>query len=258
MKTKFDKKIVSGLIVSVFSTQMMHAMAQGVSTQNSGSIPTLSASGPNIPGLPNLVYYDPNAAPPGCNKEIMQNLNSTYVQDRMQARNLQYNTEMNGLVMTTPKANQMDCFQQAMQNIKNLMRAIDSIIAMFSGQMNMDSIMQSIVNMVLKAACQEVNQVTGSVSNSLNTTTNGINGTLGQINGTQIGSGGVSTTVGGIISAGNQPQQSGIDVIGGSVSGVSNTWGTVNNTVNGASSTTTSIVDKIQSVSPFSSGTPGK
>lgn len=257
MKTKFDKKIVSGLIVSVFSTQMMSAMAQSVSTQSSDTVPTLSTSGPTIPGLPNLTYYEATNAPPGCNKEIMQLLNSRYVMDRTAARNLQYTNQMNGLVMTTPKANQMDCFQQAMQNIKNLMRAIDSIIAMFSGKMNMDAIMQSIVNMALKAACQEVNQVTGSISSSLNTTTNGINGTLGQINGTQLGSGGMTTTVGGIISAGNQPQQQGIDVIGGSVSGVSNTWGTVNNTVNNAGSTTSSIADKIQSISPFQSGTPG-
>lgn len=255
MKTKFEKKVVAGVIVSLFSTQMMCAMAQGVSTQDPG---TLAASGPSIAALPSLTYLDVNNAPPGCNKEIMQNLNSKYVQDRMAERNLQYNTQMNGLVMTTPKANQMDCFQQAMQNIKNLMRAIDSIIAMFSGQMNMDALMQQIVNMVLKAACQEVNQVTGSISGSLNTTTNGINNTIGGITNTQIGSGGVSTTVGGILNSGNLPQQQATDVVGGSLSGISNTWGTVNNTVNNAGSTTSSLVDKIQSVSPFNSGNPGK
>lgn len=256
MKTKFDKKIVAGLIVSLFSTQMMHAMAQGVSTQDPN---TLASSGPSIPNLPNLTYHNPNEAPVGCNKEVMQNLNSTYVQNRMKERNLTFNTQMNGLVVTTPKANQMDCFQQAMQNIKNLMRAIDSIIAMFSGQVNMDALMQQIVNMVLKAACQEVNQVTGSISGSLNNTTNGINGTIGQINGTQIGNGSVGTTIGGVLTSGSlPPQQQAPDIIGGSISGASNTWGTVNNTVNNAGSTTSSLVDKIQSVSPFNSGNPGK
>lgn len=37
MKRKFDKKIVSGLVISLLSTQMVQALAQGVSTQSSGS-----------------------------------------------------------------------------------------------------------------------------------------------------------------------------------------------------------------------------
>lgn len=251
MKTKFDKKIVAALIVSLFSTQMMQAVAQGVSTQNSG---TLATSGPSIPNLPNVTYLNPNDAPAGCNKEVMQNLNSSYVTKRMAERNLQYTTQMNGLVLTTPKANQMDCFQQAMQNIKNLMNSINSIIAMFSGQIDMDAMMQQIVNMVLKAACQEVNQVTGSITGSLNTATNGINGTIGTINNTTIGNGQIGTNVGTILNSGNMGNQGTTDVVNGSLSGVSNTWGTVNNTVNNAGSTTSSLVDKIQSVSPFNSG----
>lgn len=260
MKTKVDKKIVSGLIISLFSTQMMQAIAQGVSTQPSGGSSTVSSTSttaPTIPGLPNLSVMDPNGAPVGCNKEVMQNLNSQYLLSRGNARIMQYNNQMNGLVLTTPKANQMDCFQQAMQNIKNLMSAINSIIAMFSGKMDMDAIMQQMVNMVLKAACQEINQVTGAVSGSLNTYTNGINGTIGTVTNTQVGSGSVSTSVGGIISAGNGTTPvAPINFVGGSVSSVQSTLTSVGSTANAATSTGSALVNKVQSVNPFnSSGT---
>lgn len=257
MKTKFDRKIISSLIISLVSTQMMQAVAQGVSTQNSSTVSSLSTSGPTIASLPNLSVVDPNGAPPDCNKEIMQNLNSKYLEKRGEARILQYNNEMNGLVMTTPKANQMDCFQQAMQNIKNLMNAINSIIAMFSGEVDMDAVMQQIVNMVLKAACQEVNQVTGSISGSLNTTTNTINGTVGSITntqiGTQVGSTQVGTTVGGILNSGNTPSQGTTDIVGGSVNSINNTLGTMGNTATNASNTGTGLVNKIGSINPFGS-----
>lgn len=252
MKTKFDKKIVSSLIISLFSTQMMHAVAQGVSTQPSAT----NATAPTIGSLPALVALDPSVAPVDCNKEIMQNLNSTYLRERGQARIVQYNNEMNGLVLTTPKANQMDCFQQAMQNIKNLMSAINSIIAMFSGQMDMDAIMQQMVNMVLKAACQEINQVTGAVSGSLSTYTNGINSTLGTVTNTQLGVGGVGGSVGDIIAVGNgtvKPVTT--DYIGGSTTSVTNTINTIGSTVDSATNTGSALINKIESVSPFSSGT---
>lgn len=253
MKRKINKKIVAGLVISLFSTQMMQALAQGVATQSSGNGSSLTTSSPTIGSLPNLTTNNINGAPANCNKEIMQNLNSQYLQTRGDARSQQYNNEMNGLVLTTPKANQMDCFQQAMQNIKNLMTAINSIIAMFSGQIDMDAIMQQMVNMVLKAACQEINQVTGSISNSLGTYTNTINGTVGAINNTPIGAGGVSTSVGGIIAAGNGSNNTGAtDIIGGSATSLSNTLGSIGTTTSAAGSTGSALVNKIQSVSPFS------
>lgn len=264
MKTKVDKKIISGLIISLMSTQMMQAIAQtvvnqpmpstqpGVSTQPSGSG---AATAPTIPPLPKLTILDHTKAPPGCNKEIMQNLNSQYLQTRGIARITQYNNQMNGLVMTTPKANQMDCFQQAMQNIKNLMTAINSIVAMFSGKIDMDAIMQQMVQMVLKAACQEINQVTGKVSSSLNEYTNDINGNLGEFNNQQIGNGPVSSTVGGIISTGKGTTPvAPIDYVGGSVSGITGTFNSVGNTVGAVNTTGSTIVDKVQSVNPFNSG----
>jgi hypothetical protein len=260
MKSKFDKKIISSLIVSIVSVQMMQAIAQGVSTQNSGSTTTtvssLSTSSPTIPNLPDLHVEDPSNAPPDCNKEIMQNLNSQYLEKRGLARIRQYNNEMSGLVLTTPKANQMDCFQQAMQNIKNLMSAINSIIAIFSGRIDMDAIMQQVVNMVLKAACQEINQVTGSISGSLNTVTNGINGTVSGINNTNIGSGPVNLNVGNILTSGNPGNKSNTgttDIIGGSLNSINSTLGVVNNTTNNASNIGTSIVNKISSINPFGS-----
>ncbi len=259
MKRKFDKKIVSGLVISLLSTQMVQALAQGVSTQSSGStVSSLSTSSPTIASLPNLSVLSATSIPTqyaGCNAEIMQNLNSGYLLSRGNARILQYNNQMNGLVLTTPKANQMDCFQQAMQNIKNLMSAINSIIAMFSGQIDMDSIMQQIVNMVLKAACQEINQVTGSISGSLNTVTNGINSTVNTVTGTTIGFGGVSTTVGGIINSGSSGSTGTTDIVGGSLSSVNNTLTSIGSTANNASTTGSALINKIESVSPFSSGT---
>ena len=189
MKNKRFKRIVLfGAVGQMLCLQGMTAVAQtSTATQpNNTTVPALSTSAPSIGAVPNLSVMDPQSAPPDCNKEIMQNLNSQYLLNRGNARILQYNNQMNGLVLTTPKANQMDCFQQAMQNIKNLMNAINSIIAMFSGQIDMDSIMQQMVNMVLKAACQEINQVTGSISGSLNGVTSGINGTVNGINNTPL------------------------------------------------------------------------
>lgn len=216
MKKKLNKKIVSGILISLVSSQMMQAVAQGVSTQ-----PALSTSAPTIQGLPNIAILDVNGAPAECNREIMQNLNTGYIRTRGTARILQYNNQMNGLVLTTPKANQMDCFQQAMQNIKNLMGAINSILAMFSGKIDMDAIMQQMVNMVLKAACQEINQVTGSISGSLNTMTGGINSTINTVNsvtGTPIGSTG--TSIGTILS----PSTTGsTNIVSGTAAGVSGT-----------------------------------
>ena len=44
MKTKYNKKIMSGVILSLLSSQVMQAMAQGVSTQpSSGSTSTVSS-----------------------------------------------------------------------------------------------------------------------------------------------------------------------------------------------------------------------
>ncbi|MHA6897993.1 hypothetical protein [Ralstonia pseudosolanacearum] len=251
MNIKRKQKII--LFGAVSQMLCIQALAQGVSTQTSTTVPSLATSSPDIPGLPKLSVMDPNGAPPDCNKEIMQNLNSEYLRNRSNARIMQYNNQMNGLVATTPKSNGMDCFQQAMQNIKNLMNAINSILAMFSGQMDMDSIMQQIVNMVLKAACQEVNQVTGSVSGSLNTATGGLTGAVGGITNTQIGSGSMSTTVGGILNGANSGSTGTTDVLGGSLNSINNTIGSVTNTATNASNTGSGLVNKIQSANPFGS-----
>lgn len=252
MKKKIDRKIISGLIISLLSTQMLQAVAQGVSTQPSGSssttVPSLATTAPSIGSLPNLSVIDPNGAPPDCNKEIMQNLNSGYLLNRGSARLLQYNNQMNGLVMTTPKADQMDCFQQAMQNIKNLMSSINAIIALFSLQPDMDAFMQQIVNMVLKAACQEINQVTGSISGSLNSTTSAINGTVGGINNTQVGPTGIS--IGSVLNP-NSTSVTRTDVFTGTIGSVNNTLGTVNTTTTNLNNSSTDIVGKINSVNPF-------
>jgi len=262
MKTKYNKKIISGVVLSLLSSQVMQAMAQGVSTQPSSgstSVPSLSTSSPSIPGLPNLTVLDPAGAPAGCSKEIMANLNTQYLNSRTAQRQVEYNNQVVGLVTMTPKTNQMDCFQQAMQNIKQLLSAINSIIAMFSGEIDMDAIMQQIVNMVLQAACQEINQVTGSVTGSLNTYTNGINSTVGGITNTQVGVGGVSTSVGSILNSGNNGYQGPsagstlTGMISGSTNSVSGVATQAGNTVNNATTTGSNIVDKVNSVSPFGS-----
>lgn len=263
MKTKYNKKIMSGVILSLLSSQVMQAMAQGVSTQpSSGSTSTvssLSTSAPTIPGLPNLTVLDPAGAPAGCNKEIMANLNTNYLNSRTAQRQAEYNSQVVGLVSMTPKTNQQDCFQQAMQNIKQLLSAIQSIIAMFSGEIDMDAIMQQIVNMVLQAACQEINQVTGSITSSLNTYTNGINNTIGGINNTQVGVGGVGVSVGTILNSGNAGSQtpSAASTLSGMISGSTNSVSGVatqaGTTVTNATTTGSTLVDKVNSVSPFGS-----
>lgn len=214
----------------------LQALAQGVTTPPSTTtVPALSTTGPDIPGLPKLSVLDPQAAPPDCNKEIMQNLNSQYLLNRSNARTIQYNNQMNGLVLTTPKANQMDCFQQAMQNIKNLMAAINTILAMFTMQPDMDAIMQQIIGMVLKAACQEINQVTGSISGSLNQPTNAINGTIGGISGTSVGVGSVTTNVATILNTGNNKGAGAVTE------------------ANPVSTNTSSLVNIVNAVNPFGS-----
>lgn len=262
MKTKYNKKIISGVVLSLLSSQVMQAMAQGVSTQpssgSSSTVSSLSSSAPSIPGLPNLTVLDPAGAPAGCNKEIMQNLNTKYINSRTVARQAEYNSQVVGLVSMTPKTNQQDCFQQAMQNIRQLLSAIQAIIAMFSGEVDMDAIMQQIVNMVLQAACQEINQVTGSVTSSLNTYTNGINSTVGGVTNTQVGVGGVNTSVGSILNSGTSGNTTSASstlsgMISGSTNSVSGVATQAGTTVNSATTTGSNIVDKVNSVSPFGS-----
>lgn len=200
--TNVQKVVLLGTAAQMLCLQ---ALAQGIPVQqNSTTVSALSTSSPDIAALPNLTVLDPQSAPPECNKEIMQNLNSQYLLNRGNARIVQYNNQMNGLVLTTPKANQMDCFQQAMQNIKTLMAAINNILALFTLQPDMDAIMQQIVGMVLKAACQEVNQVTGSISGSLNTPTNAINGTIGNINSATTGVVGANLNQGNSLNSGSK------------------------------------------------------
>ena len=124
---------------------------------------------------------------------------------------------------------------------------------------DMDAIMQQIVNMVLQAVCQEINQVTGSVTGSLNTYTNGINSTVGGVTNTQGGVGGICTSVGSILSSGSNGYQ-GLSagstltgMINGSTNSVSGVATQAGNTVNNATTTGSTIVDKVNSVSPFGS-----
>lgn len=254
-KKKFKKIVLFGAVGQMLCLQSMTAVAQtsASSNTNTTTVPALSTSAPSIGSVPNLSVMDPQSAPADCNKEIMQNLNSQYLLNRGNARVLQYNNQMNGLVLTTPKANGMDCFQQAMQNIKNLMNAINSIIAMFSGQVDMDSIMQQIVNMVLKAACQEVNQVTGSISGSLNGVTSGINSTVSGINSTTIGSGSTGTTIGNVLGGTGGTSTGPTDVVSGTVSSVNNTISSVGSTASAAGSRVTDLVNNLKSFSPFGS-----
>ena len=255
-KNKFRKVVLFGAVTQMLCLQGMNAIAQtSTATQPPANttVPALSTSAPSIGGVPNLSVMDPQSAPPDCNKEIMQNLNSKYLENRGLARIQQYNNQMNGLVLTTPKANQMDCFQQAMQNIKNLMNAINSIIAMFSGQIDMDSIMQQMVNMVLKAACQEINQVTGSISGSLNGVTSGINGTINGINNTPLGSGSMGTTVGNVLGGTGGSNSGSTDIVSGTVSGINNTVGNVGSAASSAGSKVTDLVNGLKSISPFGS-----
>ena len=268
---QFKKKLLPGLIISLVG---MSAFAQssgvstqapsttgsnssGVSTQGSGTSNTGGVAAPTIPGLPPLVTQDTTnqgaLLAQGCNPLVMQNLNSQYLTQRTLTRQQQYNNEMNTIVATTPKSNTMDCFQQAMQSIQNLKKSIDAIMALFSGNMDMGALLQQIVNMVLKAACQEVNAVTGSlVSNTLNPYTNTINNTMGAVTGAQIGVAGQSTTVGGLL--GNQTNSSAttpINVFGGSATSIGNTMGGVSSTFGTVSNTGSTLANKISTANPF-------
>lgn len=251
---KYKKKIAVALIAGIFSSNVLAATA----TQT----PSMTAGGMQVPTMSPLTTISPDDASviamqrynKPCYKEVMANLNSNYLNSRGITRQKDYEALVGGVVSRVPKSSSsLDCFQQAMRNIKSLMNTINGILGMFSGQMDIGALLSQITNMVLNAACQEVNQVTGAITGSLTNPVNStINGTVGSVLSTSVGAGSYNTSVGTILNATNSSSSATpVNVVSGSVSSVNNTVGAVSDTFNSAQSTGSSLLNKILDSNPF-------
>jgi cell fate (sporulation/competence/biofilm development) regulator YlbF (YheA/YmcA/DUF963 family) len=218
MRKKIIKQIFIGTAITI---GISSAFAQGVASQPPATVPAtapiavpvLQNSAPGIPPLPPLTVFTADAAilqSQGCLPEVMNNLNAKYMTDRTLARNQEYTTQVLQQAINTPKpSSTMDCFQQALQNINQAIAAINSIMALFSGNVDMGAMLQGLAKMVLSAVCQEVNQVTGKISGSLTSPVTGqINSTLGGIN-----NAGVNTGITGVgnVTVGQVTQMGGLN-----------------------------------------------
>lgn len=119
-----------------------------------------------------------------CDPSVLYKLNNDYVNQRTLARSMELQTLVREQVNTTPQVapgGSGSCFQQAVKNINSVVDSYNSIVALLSGTLNPGPLIQKAGEMVMNAACQQIDTLTGSV-------TGGISGSINQATGGTIGS----------------------------------------------------------------------
>lgn len=192
------KTITAFAVSSVFITSL--SIAQTVASQGSSTTDQT-----NLPALTVLQYDNQTMLNAGCDPQIMNNLNQTYLNKRGVARNVELNTMVRQQVDNTPlppkSGSGGSCFQQAASNINGVISTYQNILALLSGSINPGPLLQKAGDMVMNAACQEVNNYTGQATSGVSQSINGgIGGALGQVNNYQVGSGALTMSGGQVLS----------------------------------------------------------
>ncbi len=192
MKNK--KIVIAMLVVGVFSVNNVYAAAQM-----------------NVP-LPVVPDYKSDAeiqaasklegiSSTSCDLATWQSQKTAYNNwlnsPAVQARVKQYDPFMQATILD--KINSYSCIEGMMSNINNIVKSIQSILAILGGGVP-TGILDQILNQLKQMACSEINSMTGSV---LGGTANSVGSAAGVI--TSVGSTGYSVPVGnsGSISTGS-------------------------------------------------------
>lgn len=161
----------------------------------------------------------------GCDPAIYTSMVNGYLQKRGAAHNLEYQARSVQNATQAPSATNGgaggagagSCIEQATNQINNAASKIKNIFDIFNGaDLDFSSLANNIGNQLLNGACQELNRVTGQMTNNVlnNSGANNLIGTGTQMvnggYGVNIGSGNISTNINGsqILNSGNNANNS--------------------------------------------------
>ncbi len=151
---KHHKKVISLIITGILSA----------STPSFAQITTTNGTTGGTPPLMVPQYSQQDLINQGCDPNNWNSLVQQYVNQRTVERQIQGQIQVADQVMGAPAISAGRCIEQLMNQINQIMGAINAIIALFTGSIDWGSIGRTILNQMTEWACNTLNTYTGNMA----------------------------------------------------------------------------------------------